>query len=545
VANLGQQIADGLGFTYLRDMRRYAHAKLRQRLHVLEGDAPATGQDRTFRDQLRALNKAPRGARGMSMAGLDGRASGGLPTMPTHPDTAVRTTLRTLRARSRHQVANDPYARKVVREFGSNVVGPTGVTLQSRAVDPNGKPDRGAREAIEKAWALWCRRGCCDVTGGRSFSDVQRLWITGIVQDGESLVRMWHGRQWNRYSLAVQVVDPELVDVDLDAELAGDNHVRMGVELDPWERPAAYYLSELAAGPTLMGYGYHAVRRHRVEADRLLHGFLPDQPGQTRGLPLLSPVLLRMAMLSGFEDAAVMAARIGAAKMGFFTSADGEGYKGQAKDADGGLFMDVEPGTFEQLPHGVDFKGWDPKYPDGDVGPFSAHMLRGVAAGTTVPYHNLAQDPASANYSSLRAFSIEARQVWRIYQDHLVESLVRPVFEQWLRVQLAAGTLVTGKGQLRPDRLDKYLAVDFQPMTWDGVDPLKDAQANLLNVQNGWATPQEIITGRGRDPEAVVAELASWQEMLAAAGLPPAPAVSVVTVTEDEDKPEGAEDAEK
>ena len=57
----------------------------------------------------------------------------------------------------------------------------------------------------------------------------------------------------------------------------------------------------------------------RIPAEQVIHIFMPLRAGQTRGEPWLSPVMPAMKQLGGFREAAVINARIGASKMGFFT----------------------------------------------------------------------------------------------------------------------------------------------------------------------------------------------------------------------------------
>jgi capsid protein len=63
--------------------------------------------------------------------------------------------------------------------------------------------------------------------------------------------------------------------------------------------------------------------------------------------------MTRLKMLEGYEEAELTAARVAAAKMGFYTSPAGETYNGDDND-NGTPIMDAEPGTFEVLP-----EGWD------------------------------------------------------------------------------------------------------------------------------------------------------------------------------------------
>ncbi|MDE0840485.1 MAG: hypothetical protein OSB41_15740, partial [Kiritimatiellae bacterium] len=52
-----------------------------------------------------------------------------------------------------------------------------------------------------------------------------------------------------------------------------------------------------------------------------------------------------------------------ASKMGFITSPDGDGYTGDDLEDTHAPVMSAEPGSFEQLPQGMDIKLFDPTHP--------------------------------------------------------------------------------------------------------------------------------------------------------------------------------------
>jgi capsid protein len=58
----------------------------------------------------------------------------------------------------------------------------------------------------------------------------------------------------------------------------------------------------------------------------MIHAFLPERAMQTRGAPWMSPVIADLKMLNGYREAELVAARVGASKMGFFTSPTGDGF---------------------------------------------------------------------------------------------------------------------------------------------------------------------------------------------------------------------------
>lgn len=62
-------------------------------------------------------------------------------------------------------------------------------------------------------------------------------------------------------------------------------------------------------------------------------------------------------------------------------------------------------------------------------------------------------------------------------------------------------------------------AVEWSPPKFEAVDPQKDAMANLLSIRSGTMTLAEVIARQGRNPDAVLGEIAATNAKLDALGL--------------------------
>lgn len=164
--------------------------------------------------------------------------------------------------------------------------------------------------------------------------------------------------------------------------------------------------------------------------------------------------------------------------------------------------MDSSPGSFESLPAGMDFKPWDPQHPNQAYDAFVRECLRGVAAGLDVPYHELGQDLASVNFSSIRAGLLDARDTWQLLQQWTIDSLCQPVYAAWLGNAILAGSL-----NLDPQGIPQYKdGAEWHARGWDWVDPLKDVSADVLAIDNGMTTLTRVLAKRGLDFEEIVNE---------------------------------------
>src|SRR5690606_11543503 len=178
-----------------------------------------------------------------------------------------------------------------------------------------------------------------------------------------------------------------------------------------------------------------------IPAEQIVHLFRTEMVGQKRGLPWTATSLFRAKHLGAFEEAAVVNARVGAAKMGFIQWEEGFGPK--FEDGEDVPEIDAEAGVFETLPEGARLEKWEPQFPSGELAIFSKHMLRGMAAGFGVPYNELAADLEGVNFSSIRQGTLDSREHWKELQEWLIEQLVHPVFEAWLERALLGGKIKT------------------------------------------------------------------------------------------------------
>jgi len=454
-------------------------------------------------------------------AAVPNRMNTGWGGTPTPADWHIWQGLQSLRSRSREQYRNNDYARRFIAMCKSNIVGPQGIIMQSKVADLDGQPDKLAQDAIESTWREWSRY--CDAAGRLTLTEMCRLIIATVAVDGECLVRQISS---GPYGFQLKLIDPELLDIRFNETRPNGVRIHMGVELDKHGKHLAYYL--LDAPDDVYRSSYYTGKHTRVPADEMLHLFLPEMIDQTRGVPWMASALVRMKNLHGYEEAAVIAARIGASKMGFFTTAEGDGADPLADDEtlEGEFIQDAEPGIFEVLPDGYDFRQFNPDYPHQQFGDFIKATLRGISSGLGVAYNGLANDLEGVNYSSIRAGVLEEREQWKGLQTWLIDSFMRPVFESWLDTQLAIGTLKvpSKEGIMKPlpaDRFDKFRQVSFQPRRWAWVDPQKDMNANAKGIELMLKSRSEIIRDLGRDPDEVWAEIARENIALEKLGISP------------------------
>lgn len=435
----------------------------------------------------------------------------------TSTNALLKKSLTLLRARCRERVRNDDYAKAYLQMSVSNIVGTTGIRLQSNAKDPSGERDTLAIEAIESSWLDWAKYSKnVDITGKDNWKAILELLVRTKVTDGEIFIRHIEGGVTSKYGYSLQLIDPALCDEKYNGTLDNGNNVEMGVELNEFSKPVAYHF--LKADSTGLS---NKVEHIRVPAGEIIHAFVSEFAGQVRGIPPMAVSLSRMKMLSDFEDAALVNAQIGASKMGFYTTTGGEDLTTGTNtiEEDGTLIDEVQAGQFTKLPKNVGFEMFDSKYPDGEFAVFKKAMLRGVASGLGVDYATLGNDLESVNLSSSRVAINETREIWKSHQQFLIDKVVTEVFERWLGNALVRKQIQVKGRPLSIVNIEKFKSVNWLPRRWSFSDPSKDTKSNVDLVNNRIKSLSSVAAELGIDYETEIHLMVQDEELLAKNGL--------------------------
>lgn len=441
----------------------------------------------------------------------------------------IATGLVRARARSRDLARNYDYARGYLIRLKDNVLGSQGVQLQMRLEKRSGGANKETNARIERAWRQFCRRGVCDVSRRFTWKQIEEVTLETGARDGEYLIRTLIGRGPHRFQL--QILKPSTLDVELHRDYDG-RRVRMGVEIDDVGGPVAYWLLANTKPGDYEPHGLTSIGRHvRVPAEQIIHGFMPEEADQLRGYPWLTVAANRLHMLRDYETAAAVASSNAAKRLGFFVSPDGAPPPGiadtiiskvladakaagktlsaaevQALSDAAAKFSTTVPGQFDTLPSGYDFRQYMSQYPHVNYGEYTKECKRGFASGVGASYVTTGNDLESVNYSSARIGILDEREHYKSIQEWLTAGLHAQVFAAWLPMAMLS---VPDLAVLSPSRLAEYLdAATWQPRRWEGIDPLKEENANDMRLKNRLTSRRRIILARGEDPDEIDAEIA-------------------------------------
>ncbi|MCH9837094.1 phage portal protein, partial [bacterium] len=404
-----------------------------------------------------------------------------------------------LRTRARALVQNVPYIARGLESLVSNTIG-TGITPRSLSTNA---------AAIDALWAQWAK--VADADGKSDLYGLQALAYRAMEQDGEVLIRLRARRVEDNLPVPLQI---QVLEIDwLDSAKMGTNGpntIMNGIEYDVLGKIVAYWLWDTHPGE-LTSSRRGKTSSYPVPADRIIHLYAPQRPGQGRGFTRLAPVIARVRDVQLYEDAELqrknLETRLGVLASGDVSSMSMTESESQSTVQQTGELGTLASGGITQVPTGVNLTVVEPKAAGGYV-EYVKYQLHLVAAGMGITYEMMTGDVREVNFSSARVSMLEFRRNAEAMQWlNLIPRLCEPIWQAFCDAATMAGKMRA------TDR-----AVDWATPKWDYVNPEQDVKADLAEISGGLTTISEKLRKRGYKPELVFAELKSDFDRLRADG---------------------------
>lgn len=416
-----------------------------------------------------------------------------------HLNTLIAAAGADITARARWLVRNNGYAANAIESWAGNVVG-DGIKPSSLIADA----DLKAR--VQRLWLDWTDDS--DAEGFTDFYGQQRRAAREVFIAGEVFFRFRPRRPEDglMVPLQLQMIPSEMLPLSRNEQLPGGNVVRQGIEFDRIGRRVAYHFLRRHPGDvTDPGLAGETVR---VPAAEVIHVIDPVDAGQLRGISRFAPGIVKLFLLDQYDDAELDRKKVAAMHALFITTpAPAEPFDIAESDEGGERTMDLQPGQIVMLEPGEEVQTSAPA----DVGqtyePFQYRTLLQVSAALGIPYAYLSNDMLKANYSNSRLALLEFRRRIEAYQHSvMVWQICRRVWARWLDTAVMAGAIAL------PDYEQQrrvYLGCSWLPPKWDWVDPLKDARAEIEQIEAGLKSRTQALAERGYDADQVDAEIAA------------------------------------
>ncbi|HDR9100918.1 TPA: phage portal protein [Burkholderia vietnamiensis] len=418
------------------------------------------------------------------------------------PNAAAAQNLPLLRSRARDAIRNDPWAKTAIARLVSNTIG-NGIQAHPQ------HPNDAVRKMQKQLWEDSCEE--IDADDVFDMAGVQTLAARAFFSDGEVLVR----RQFRSPSeglavpMQIRLLEGDLLPMEKNEVVPGGGEIVNGVEFNADGRRVAYHLLQRHPGE----YGRAStgnMQTVRVPADEIAHVFLALRPGQVRGVPELSTVLLRLKSLDNFDDAVLFRQEVSNLFAGFITKPPTEpGFPGDPVtggemqyDVDGfSPVVSLEPGSMQELAPGEDVKFAEPPGAGTDYGPFMRQQLMAAAASVGMPYEVMTGDLRDVSDRVLRVILNEFRRSIEQFQWNVfIHQFCRKVWRWWVDACALSGAMPMADYYRRRR---EYLRVRWVPQGWPYIHPVQDVTAKRMEIRSGLASRTGAVLSRGDDPEQV------------------------------------------
>lgn len=456
-------------------------------------------------------------------AGQHHRRLRGFRATRAHVNALIAASGPDITARARWLVRNNGYAVNAVESWAANTVG-DGIKPISKI------GDAARKEELQRLWLAWTDEA--DSEGLTDFYGLQRRAAREVFMAGEVFFRIRMRRADDGLTVPVQLqmLPAEMLPLEQTGIAANGNVIRQGIEFDRIGRRVAYHFLRRHPGDsTDPGLAGDIVR---VPASEVIHVIDPVEGGQLRGVSKLAPAIVKLFLLDQYDDAELDRKKVAAMYAMFVTSPAPENPFAPAEEEDVPTGVEISPGQIVRLDPGEDVTVGQPADSGATYEPFQYRTLLQISAALGIPYPYLANDMVKGNFSNSRLALIEFRRRVSAWQHSvMVWQLCRPVYARWMDAAVLSGALTlpgyeTNRAQL--------LTADWLPTKWDWVDPLKDANAEIAQIEAGLKSRTQAIAERGYDAEQVDCEIAAERARERALGLdfrrPGSPAQGVQVV---------------
>ncbi|MDZ4848089.1 MAG: phage portal protein [Pirellulaceae bacterium] len=455
---------------------------------------PASNQPSRFLRMLRSNTKSIDARYDAAVTSEDNRrhwaAADGMSAVAANSPEVRRT----LRNRSRYEIANNSYARGISLTLANDCVG-TGPRLQMLTDDDE------ANRFVEQEFFAWA-----DAIG---LAEKLRTMRLARVSDGESFGLLTSNpRIESPVQLDLKLIEAEQVaspTFDLDRGRYID-----GISFDSFGNPVAYDVLTDHPGDNIFSR-FDSYKTVNVAA--IIHYFRCDRPGQIRGIPDITPALPLFAQLRRFTLAVLAAAETAADFAGILYTDAPAG--GEADSAEPFETIELEKRMLLTMPGGWKMSQMHSEQPATTSAEFKKEVLNEIARCLNMPFNVAAGNSSGYNYASGRLDHQTYFKSIRVEQSQIARTILDRILRAWLREAI----LIEG---YLPTSLRMLDSTFEHQWFWDGqehVDPAKEANAQKIRLASHTTTLANEFARQGRDWEAELKQRAKELSLMRELGL--------------------------
>ncbi len=414
-------------------------------------------------------------------------------------DSLAVRELRFLQNRSAHICRNNGYGKTALNRWVTNA-------NHIKTIWKN--KDGSLHKVMQAYWDEFAANPSFDGYG--DYRVFQGISNSSIFLSGNSYIRKLIIRKGNKSTipLKLQLIPAALHDVLYTGSASTDStkNIQYGMSFVN-SVPTEYHFIK---DPLQLKLYEPSAMHITVPANELIHTFIRNEPAQWLGVPLLAPIILSLYALDDLKVSTInkqLAAQsiaviieqtsnaLNILPVGAHTIENKSDYVNDGKTKTVFKNNPKESQTL-YLNKGESAKIFQGTDIGNNFNSLIESELRKIAATLDLAYHELTGDAGALNYSSLQGIMVQQRN--RL--EYLHNFLFIPLREAPIAAAFKELAVIYNS------KCSSALPY-FQLPRWRGTDDLKDAQADLLEMQNGFGLLTETLAERGITIEQVIADL--------------------------------------
>lgn len=367
--------------------------------------------------------------------------------------------------------------------------------------------DEGLDRELWDRWDEWASNPDeCDAAGERDFRSMARLALRHALLDGDDLlIPLNTGR--------LQMFESHRCRTPRGTK----RNVVLGVLLDDQRRRLEYWITKEDVGVTGDVSRVNQITpvpaRDKDGNRQVFHVYDPKRISQTRGISALAPVFDLAGMFEDLNFAKLVQAQIVSCVT--FIRKRGQDWNGgqpgqlgpreidTRSDGTTRVIEGIAPGMEIFAERGEEIEGFSPNVPNAEFFDHVRLLLTLYGINIGLPYCVLMMDASETNFSGFRGAVDEARKGFRHNQSWLINRLHREVWKWRVRWAMDSDSAIR---RLAENEKVRPFNCRWNPPTWQYIQPLQDAQTDLLRQRNVLNSPRRIHAEGGRDWEEVADE---------------------------------------
>jgi len=421
-------------------------------------------------------------------------------------DTDILPELQDLRENSEDLYRNNMLAVSGINTDVTSVIG-RGLTVQPRIdADFLGLTEEQADKleaAISREWLLWSESKNCTVNRRHNFREFQNItYLSSLVRgDSFALTPEKAPTPYYPYRLRLQLIEADRVcnennQADTDTLSGGIETEKDGalkrVHIMKHHPGSIRHAEHRQEWTKVDFYGAKTGRRN------VLHILRTIRADQSRGVPVLAPVIEGLKQFGTLTQASIDAAVIQTFLTVFIETADGRGFNlpdgdthttnSPAVKLESAAIIDLAEG---EKPHFV-----DPTHPNDNFNKFASEFYTLVRMAIGVP-HEIITKFFQSSYTAAQGALLEA---WRHFMSRrvlIIDNLCQPVYELFLAEVVSGGRISAPGFFANPLVRAAYCGADWVGPPRGHIREDVQNKADGYAEDRGWKTGEQNTQERG------------------------------------------------